>query len=104
MARRLHQEHVVAANRLADLDVELAVREAGDLALGETHADLAGDSLAELGVPTAREQQQLAVGVGVGHGWGGRRGAPPPMVCCRPRPTASAPAGTSWSTKDPAPT
>src|ERR1700686_5326845 len=83
MARRLHQEDVVAANRLADLDVELTVREARDLALGELHADLSGDSLAELGVAAAREQQQLAVGVGVGHDWGGRLAAHPSLFFCR---------------------
>ena len=104
MARRLHQEDVVAANRLADLDVELTVREASDLALGELHADLAGDPLAELGVAAAREQQQLAVGIGVGHGCSGRRAAQPSMLRCRLLPTASAPAGTSWSTNEPAPT
>ena len=95
MAGWLHQEDVVAANRLADLDVELAVGEAGDLALREVHADLASDPLAELGVAAAREEQQLAVWIGVGHDCTGRRAAHPSTLRCRLRPTARAPAGTS---------
>src|SRR4029077_5145479 len=103
VARRLHQEHVVAANRLTDFDVELAIREARDLALGELHPDLAGDALAELGIAAPREQQQLTVGVRVGHDRNGPRADHPSTLRCRLLPTASAPGGTSWSMKEPAP-
>jgi hypothetical protein len=103
MAGWLHQKDIVAADRLTDLDIELAVGEAGDLQPGELHADLAGDALAELGIPAPGEQQELAVGVRVAHGPTGRLAAHSSMLRWRVRPTARAPAGTSRSTNDPAP-
>ena len=69
----------MAAHRLVDLHVELAVREAGDVHGREREVDLARDPLAQLRVAGPGEQHQLPVGVRVTHGRGssGRsRGCP----------------------------
>jgi hypothetical protein len=49
-ARGLHDEHVVAAHRVLDLDVDLPVREPVDPGVGERDADLLGDEARQLRV------------------------------------------------------
>src|SRR5207245_810506 len=106
-ARGLDHEHVVAAHRVLDLDVDLAVREVAQAGIGELDVKDLGDTAGELRVGAARDQLQLAPRRSVSPGVLDRGLQPPYQAFLRTTlagtPTAVAPSGTSLVTTEPAP-
>ena len=62
MAGGLHHEHVVAAHRVLDLDVDLAVREPAHARIGERHRQLPRDQLRQLAVGAPTDQLERTPG------------------------------------------
>src|SRR5215472_8881863 len=100
----------MAAHRVFDLHVDLAVREAPQSRVGERHTEHVGDAGGKVGVGRTGDQLELAPGRGrladVLHG-----SLQPPdhllsvflRTTLAGTPTAVAPSGTSFVTTDPAP-
>src|SRR5256886_6966950 len=106
-ARGLDHEHVVAAHRVLDLDVDLAVREVAQPGIGQLDVQDLGDPCGELGVGAARDELELAPRRSVSPGVFDRGLQPPDQLFLRitlaGTPTAVAPSGTSFVTTEPAP-
>ena len=107
VAGRLNHEDVVAPHRALDLDVDLAVRVAGDPRVGKRHADLSRDLLGQVAVGVAGDQLQGTPGRRLLAGVldSGRHSSDHAFlrICRAGAPATVTPGGTSSSTTEPAP-
>src|SRR5437899_1067528 len=123
--RRLDDEHVVAAHRVLDLDVDLAVGEAAQARVGELDVEDLGDAGGQFGVRAAGDELERPPRRGLLPGELDCAGQPTDHSVCSPplsltlslsergefflritlagTPTAVAPSGTSFVTTEPAP-
>src|ERR1700694_4922219 len=113
--RGLDDEHVVAAHRVLDLHVDLAVREPAQARVGQRDVQGFGDASGKGHVGPARDELQLAPGRGLGprvldrglnpadHAFSDPESTGFLRITLAGTPTAVAPSGMSFVTTDPAP-
>src|SRR5579864_3079161 len=105
--RGLDHEHVVAAHRVLDLDVDLPVGEVAQPRIRQLDVEDLRDARGQHRVGAARDELQFAPRRSLGPGVLDRRLQPPDQLFLRTTlagtPTAVAPSGTSFVTTEPAP-